>query len=89
MNDTPVSPERNAAEISLENKVLAERLTGLQRAQSQRSDQSEILVSWHNLRQLSRIFRESPEYIANLPLSRTGDQNSRIKGSLDQLPPKN
>ena len=29
LNDTPVSPERNAAEISLENKVLAERLTGL------------------------------------------------------------
>ena len=29
VKDTPVSPEHNAVEISLENKVLADRLTGL------------------------------------------------------------
>ena len=29
LNDTLVSPEHNAVEISLENKVLTERLTGL------------------------------------------------------------
>ena len=29
LNDTPVCPEHNTVEISLENKVLAERLTGL------------------------------------------------------------
>ena len=29
LNDTPVSSEHNAVEISLENKVPAEQLTGL------------------------------------------------------------
>ena len=29
LNDTLVSPEHNEVEISLENKVLSERLTGL------------------------------------------------------------
>ena len=35
------------------------------------------------------IYANSPELSGSLPLSRTGDQNSRIKGSLDQLPTKN
>ena len=38
--------------------------------------------------QLSRIIRVSPLYRVNLPLFPTGDQNSRIKESLDQLPAK-
>ena len=39
--------------------------------------------------QLSWIIRESPSYRANLLLLHTGDQNSQIKGSLDQLLTKN
>ena len=39
--------------------------------------------------QLSWIIREIPSYRANLPLLLTGDQNSQIKGSLDQLLTKN
>ena len=39
--------------------------------------------------QLSWIIREIPSYRANLPLLHTGDQNSQIKGSLDQLLTKN
>ena len=35
------------------------------------------------------IYANSPELSGSLPLSRTGDQNSRIKGSLDQLSTKN
>ena len=35
------------------------------------------------------IYANSPGLSGSLPLSRTGDQNSRIRGSLDQLPTKN
>ena len=35
------------------------------------------------------INANSPELSGSLPLYRKGDQNSRIKGSLDQLPTKN
>ena len=35
------------------------------------------------------IYANSPELSGSLPLYRTGDQNSRIKGSLEQLPTKN
>ena len=42
-----------------------------------------------HMKQHNRIYANSPGYRANLPLSRTADQNSRIKGSLHQLPTKN
>ena len=34
------------------------------------------------------IYANSPGLSGSVPLSRTGDQNSLIKGSLDQLPTK-
>ena len=46
-------------------------------------------VSNYSIFQASNsIYANSPGYRANLPLSCTGDQNPRIKRSLDQLPTK-
>ena len=45
LNDTLVSPEHNAVEISLENKVLTERLTALH-ADLESKSWSEWNISW-------------------------------------------